>query len=96
MDRFRHYCGLFAAGNLWVEHASPTALVMSTDKIMVTHNHCRYRGKALWSETEKKELDRYQNSLSTLLRDFPAEYLFLHPVKLSAWTDDLSADSPAP
>jgi hypothetical protein len=95
MDRFRHYCGLFAASNLWVEHAIPTALVMSTDKIMVIHNHCRYRGKALWSETEKRELDRYQHSLSALLRDFPADYLFLHPVKLSAWTDDLSAANPS-
>jgi len=95
IHRFRHYCGLFAAGNLWVEHAIPTALVMSTDKIVVTHNHSRYRGKALWSATEKKELDPFQNSLTTLLQDFPADYLFLHPVKLSSWTDDLTTHSPA-
>ena len=95
IHRFRHYCGLFAAGNLWVEHAIPTALVLSTSNIIVTHNQSRYRGKALRTAEEKKQLDRFRGSLTALLQDFPANHLFLHPVKLTTWTDDLAPGNPA-
>lgn len=89
---FCHYCGVFAAGNLFVEHAIPTALVLATDKIATCHGR-KLRGKALWSAQDLKEFEPFGRSLSRLLRDFPQSYLFLHPVKLSQWTDDLGASS---
>lgn len=89
---FCHYCGVFAAGNLFVEHAIPTALVLSSDKIVTCHDR-KLRGKALWSAEDFKEFDPFERSLSRLLRGFPTSYLFLHPVKLSQWADDLDAVS---
>jgi len=89
---FCHYCGVFAAGNLFVEHAIPTALVLSTDKVATCHDR-KLRGKALWSAEDFKEFEPFGQSLSRLLRHFPSNYLYLHPVKLSKWTDDLEAVS---
>ena len=89
---FCHYCGVFAAGNLFVEHAIPTALVLSSDKIVTCHNQ-KLRGKALWSDEDFKEFEPFGRSLSRLLRGFPADYLFLHPVKLSQWADDMDSVS---
>ena len=89
---FCHYCGVFAAGNLFVEHAIPTALVLSSDKIVTCHDR-KLRGKALWSARDLEEFEPFGRSLSRLLRHFPAAYLFLHPVKLSQWVDDIDTVS---
>jgi hypothetical protein len=99
LSRFCHYCGVFAAAGLHAELAIPTALVLSADHI-VTENDLALRGRALWPDgwnrlhgendlahDELKELDRYNNNLATLLHEFPAGYLYLHPVKLSKWSN---------
>ena len=88
IKKFSHYCGVFAAGNLFVEHAIPTALVLTTNKI-VTCGDRKLRGKALWSPDDFKEFEPFEMSLFRLLRNFPPSYLFLHPVKLSQWKRDL-------
>jgi len=89
IKEFCHYCGVFAATRLFVEMALPTALVLSAKKI-VTEKELELQGKVLCSQQDRKELvDKYSNSLQKLIVDFPTNYLYLHPVKLSQWNTEL-------
>ena len=84
MEKFAQYCGIFAASRLFVEIAIPTSMVLSAEKIHVGSG--KLKGSAMWSNDVKKSLaEKYQNSLSALLKDYPKDTFFLHPVKLSAW-----------
>ena len=91
VKKFCHYCGVFAAANLFVELAIPTALVMSTEKI-VTENETLIRGKNYLIQDPKqkynKKMSRYKNNITTLLKEFPQDKLYIHPLKLSNWTID--------
>lgn len=97
IKKFRHYCGVFAAINLFVEIGLPTALVLSADKI-IDENQLKLAGKALWPDgfyrltndknpvkKDFQELKKFDYSLHKLLNDFPENYLYLHPIKLSKW-----------
>jgi hypothetical protein len=84
LSLFSHYCGVFAATNLFVEIAIPTALALSCRSIR-TEAQTAFPGKALWTQEELKILEPYAFDLSRLLRFFPNNCLFLHPVKLSRW-----------
>ncbi|SMM99361.1 hypothetical protein SPONL_547 [uncultured Candidatus Thioglobus sp.] len=88
IEKFAHYCGVFAAGELFVELALPTSLVLSTEKI-ITNKNLTLKSGALWSETDYKILQPYDYSLKKLLAQFPANYLYLHPIKLSKWNTKL-------
>ncbi|KAF0162024.1 MAG: hypothetical protein FD157_4037 [Rhodocyclaceae bacterium] len=86
IERFCHYCGCFAAARLFVEIAVPTALIFSTRGTLYTQKDIHYQGSALWSEDEiRDELGKFDLDLAKLIRSFPPEKLFLHPVKLSMW-----------
>lgn len=78
---FTHYCGIFAATNLFVEVAIPTALVLASEGI-VTESNALLPGMLLWTEEEKKKLEPFEGSLSKLMQNFP-ENTYIHPVKLS-------------
>jgi hypothetical protein len=101
MEKFYHYCGVFAAMNLFVELALPTAMVLSAKEI-VTENDLELRGKALWPDGGQRlngdlepaygdyeELAGYNFNLKQLLDNFPETYIYLHPVKLSKWNTQL-------
>lgn len=81
---FCHYCGVFAATNLHVEIAIPTAIVLTSDEI-VTEKDLVLQGKALWTTEDLKILEKYNSDLNDLLSDFPENNLYIHPVKLSRW-----------
>jgi hypothetical protein len=81
---FSHFCGVFAATRLFAEVAVPTALVLSAEEI-VTDESLRLQGKPLWTAHDFTELEKYDHSLEKLLAEFPAKYLYLHPIKLSQW-----------
>ena len=84
IKKFAHYSGVFAATNLWVELAIPTALALSAEKI-ATEDKALLKGKALWGEDVQKELHKYNFNLKKLINEFPKGYIFLHPIKLSMW-----------
>lgn len=97
MQRFCTYCGAFAAGNLFVEVAIPTAMVLATEKLAVlsppptsqnTHKLLALKRGDMWPG-EKMTLQNHvascNHSLKKLLATFPEGLLFLHPIKLSAW-----------
>jgi hypothetical protein len=88
IKQFCHYCGVFSATNLFVELAIPTAMVLSSEKI-VTEKHLLLQGKALWTAEEYKELNRFGKNLKKLLSNFPENYIYLHPVKLSGWNTEI-------
>jgi hypothetical protein len=85
IKRFSHYCGVFAAAELFVELAIPTALALAADKI-VTEQDLALKGRPLWSAKDLDELNPYDRHLGRLLRGFPPGYLYLHPIKLSQWS----------
>jgi hypothetical protein len=80
---FSHYCGVFAALNLFVEIALPTSLAFSSEKI-VTEKDLSIQGKPLWKPEIDEYLQPYQHNLERLLKNFP-DVLYIHPVKLSQW-----------
>jgi len=88
IKQFSHYCGVFASTQLFVELAIPTAIVLSAERI-VTENDLDYKGKALWTNKDYEELEKYNNSIKNLLENFPSSYLYLHPIKLSKWEIEL-------
>lgn len=81
---FSHYCGVFTATELFVEVAIPTAMLLAAAKIS-TEKDCRLRGKALWTADDFKVLQPFNQSFDALERHFPERFLYLHPIKLSAW-----------
>lgn len=85
---FCHYCGVFAATNLFVELAIPTSLVLASKKI-TTENNIRLKGKALWLSRDYEILDQYKLKLKDLIAHFPRDLLYLHPIKLSKWSTQL-------
>jgi len=81
---FSHYCGVFAANELFVEFAIPTAIALTAKKI-VTEKNLKLTGKALWTEQEYKVLEPFDNNLTRLQKEFPSHWLYVHPIKLSRW-----------
>lgn len=85
MADFSNYCGAFAASNLFVEIAIPSALVFASPEIK-TNKDINLKAGAMWTKEEKDECSTtYKNSLFSLLNNFPIEKLYLHPIKLSQW-----------
>jgi hypothetical protein len=85
IKQFCHYCGVFASTNLFVEVALPTALVLSAKEI-ITENDLKFEGKALWTKEDYRVLEKYENSFTRLFNEFPENYLYIHPIKLSKWS----------
>ena len=83
---FAHYCGLFAVSRLWVEAAIPTALVLSANKITTRMDSDFSQKGALWTSQQKKFLEPFNNNLAALISQFPDDYPYIHPIKLSTWT----------
>lgn len=88
IKKFIHYCGAFAATDLWVEVAIPTALALSGEKIKVQRD-LKLQGRPLWSAEDYKLLDSFDYNLKNLLNNFPQTYIYLHPIKLSKWNTDI-------
>jgi len=86
---FCRYCGILASIGLFVEIAIPTSLILSSKKI-IREKDLTLKGKALWSSEEVQAVEKtFDKSLSQLMKDFPRDQLYLHPVKLSKWKNDI-------
>ena len=84
MKSFSNYCGLFAVTKLFAELAIPTAIILSSKKI-VQEKDLKLSGCALWTKEDHKILLPYNKNLKNLLDNFPLNHLYLHPIKLSQW-----------
>lgn len=99
LDRFIDYCGVFAAMNVFAEVAIPTALALSVDDLRTERPVGEFfgdppsrpppsglRGVELWEREEPVEFaERFDKRLDRLRNEFPADWLYVHPVKLSQW-----------
>ena len=90
IQKFAHYCGVFAANGLFVEAALPTALLLAA-KTVVTEPEIGQRGSIYWiyspadAAAYAAAMQPYGNDLRKLLQDFPTDKLYIHPIKLSRW-----------
>ena len=82
MDKFTLYCGAFAATNLFVEFAIPTALVLSTDNLKLTTD-IKLNSGVMWPPKDKIFAEKYGYNLSKLMDNYPEDVFNIHPVKLS-------------
>ena len=85
LELFCHYCGIFAAMNLWVDAAVATALILSGSKIK-TEKDTNYSGTEYWHGEEI--IDRLKPSNNKLYKVgeiFKEEELYIHPIKLSSY-----------
>lgn len=95
MERFAHYCGVFAALDIFAEMAVPTALALACDRVRTElplgrHLHDGGSGEGgmtgveLWREADHARLAwLLDRDLDGLIEAFPSDWLYLHPVKLS-------------
>ncbi len=90
IKKFVHYCGVFAATELFVELAIPTALLLSSEDV-ITEPQIGKKGKVFWPYSKKRkqlyedEMKKYGYKLDKLITMFPKDVLYIHPVKLSKW-----------
>lgn len=88
MPQFCSYCGAFGATNLFVEIALPTALALCTNQIKIGDQLPLKYIRLLYQlpkEEQKVFYDTYDNNLSKLIEEYPKDYFYIHPIKLSQW-----------
>lgn len=89
LGKVAHMFGVFAAMNMFVEIAVPTAIVLTVKSGNVSFAECSEFNSemVLWTETEILNIEReFENNISNLLNRFPEGCLCIHPVKLSRWS----------
>ena len=85
LELFCHYCGIFAAMNLWVDAAVATAIILSRSKIK-TEKDSNYSGTEYWNEQKIIErLKPISNKLDKIGEIFKENELYIHPIKLSSY-----------
>ena len=85
LELFCHYCGIFAAMNLWVDAAVGTALLLSGSPVK-TEVNSSYFGTEYWHDDElKKRLSHTNKKLDRIKNVFKEKELYIHPIKLSAY-----------
>jgi hypothetical protein len=100
MKTFLYYCGVFAALNVFAEAAVPTALALAVDDLRTElkpgelfddphaarNPEARFTGVEYWTGEETEAFAaRYGNDMKRLTAEFPPDWLYVHPVKLSRW-----------
>ena len=85
LELFCHYCGIFAAMNLWVDAAIATALILSGSEIR-TEKDSNYSGPEYWNGEEIiNRLKPIENQLDKIAEIFEKDELYIHPIKLSSY-----------
>jgi len=84
LESFSHYCGVFAAANIFAELATPTALALSCERV-VCEKDIKWRGVELWGSEIDAFCKSRNYSIAALFQQFRADELYVHPVKLSKW-----------
>lgn len=85
MPQFCQYCGAFAAARLFVEVAIPTTMVLCSPKIQSIADIKMNQSLILPRDNNKNFLPDCNFSYEKLIKAFPSNMLYIHPVKLSKW-----------
>ena len=74
---------------------TPTALVLASNHKIVTEEQMKHSGMSYWHGSENvfwysqdsdiSTLEKRFKNLDDIFNNFPDNYLYLHPVKLSKW-----------
>ena len=94
LDLFCRYLETFATWGMFVEMAIPTAMMLMPDTQVCHADNHRYRTGNVWYPFDPKHYERTNSTIdklfhacngdiSRLPEEYPREYLYLHPVKLS-------------
>ncbi len=96
--RFDDFCrvlSVFSAWNMFVELAIPTALQLLPDARIRTLADVRFKSGNVWYPQSTEHFDSMNRLIDDLLQsssdaqqladNFPQEYMYLHPVKLSRY-----------
>lgn len=86
MQPFCHYSGIFAAIGLFVESAIPTAMLLAC-KHIVTEKETLWHGTEFWDFNTIFYAQQKNYDLQCLLQAFDIRQLYIHPIKLSTWSD---------
>lgn len=84
LDKLISCSGAFAALNLFVEIALPSAVAYSYPKI-ISESDLGNFGETYWYYNHNECEDKYKLSLNYLNNNFPKNCLYIHPIKLSKW-----------
>ena len=85
IHKFCYYCGIFAAANLFVEIAIPTTMALVSDEIRLGKDITNKVGLNHNASEVDRILAQHGNDPEKLFNNWPSEYLYLHPIKLSYW-----------
>ncbi len=101
-NRFDDLClilGVFSAWNMFVELAIPTALQLLPDATIKTLDDIKYKSGNVFYPYDLKHKTHMEKIIGDVLRSgkdvrllaemFPKKYLYLHPVKLSQFSNSL-------
>lgn len=87
IQNFAKYSHAFAAANLFVEIAAPTALLLASEKV-VTEKDAMLKPKTYWYYDRIEKNCMIGISFKNILNEFPADTLYIHPIKLSEFADE--------
>ena len=86
MEDFATYSGAFAGLNIFVEQAIPLALYLSSKKVTLG-NQIKLKSipqlYTLGADGQREFENKYAFSLEKLIREYPNDLFFVHPIKLS-------------
>lgn len=86
LESFSRMCGIFAAQDLFVEIAIPTAMMLNCKEVRFLRD-INKKAKVMWTEEEKTDIElQYEKLYSKLECQWPKETSYIHPVKLSRWS----------
>ena len=89
MPVFCQYCGAFAASNLFVEIALPSALLLCAENITTSESIILKNNIPLITLLPKDQqvafYRTYDYKLDKLMEEYPSDRFFVHPIKLSQW-----------
>lgn len=85
VEKVTHMLGVFAAMDLFVEEAIPTALHLICDEL-IEEKDLEAKSKTLWGNAVREEVEeKYERNYHRLMDEWEADCLFIHPIKLSRW-----------
>jgi hypothetical protein len=83
---FCHFCGVFAALNLWVDAAIATSMVLSCENITQERDH-GLTGKEFWNPIDaNKVISKAEGKIEKISDLFSEEISYIHPIKLSEFS----------
>ena len=87
-DLFALYCGVLAGCRVFVEQAIPTAMVLSCENILTLRKTQWLAENGVDDYRVRHDLEEKTDmNYKRLIENFPCDYLFIHPVKLSKWKE---------